>query len=42
MYNVDGQNISPNEIVDITPEEGQIPVSFTLVPNWEALVFPKN
>ena len=42
MYNVDGQNISPSEIVDITPEEGQIPVSFTLVPNWEALVFPKN
>ena len=33
MYNVDGPNISPSEIVDITPEEGQILVSFTLVPN---------
>ena len=42
MYNVDGQNISPSEIVDITPEEGQIPVSFTLVPYWEALAFPKD
>ena len=42
MYNVDGPNISPSETVDITPEEGQIPVSFNLVPNWEALVFPKD
>ena len=42
MYNVDGPNISPNEIVNITPGEGQIPVSFTLEPNWEALAFPKD
>ena len=28
MYNVDGPNISPNEIVNIAPGEGQIPVSF--------------
>ena len=42
MYNVDGPNISPSEIVDITPGEGQIPVPFTLVPNWEALAFPKD
>ena len=33
---------SPNEIVNITPGEGQIPVSFTLEPNWEALAFPKD
>ena len=42
MYNVDGPNISPSEIVNIAPGEGQIPVSFTLEPNWEVLVFPKD
>ena len=42
MYNVDGPNISPNEIVNIAPGEGQIPVSFTSEPNWEALAFPKD
>ena len=42
MYNVDGPNISPNEIVNVAPGEGQIPVSFTLEPNWEALEFPKD
>ena len=42
MYNVDDPNVSPSEIDDITPEEGQILVSFTLVPNWEALAFPKD
>ena len=42
MYNVDGPNISPNEIVNITPGKGQIPVSFTSEPNWEALAFPKD
>ena len=39
MYNVDGPNISPNEIVNIAPGEGQIPVCFTSKPNWEALAF---
>ena len=42
MYNVDGPNISPNEIVNIAPGEGQIPVSFTLEPNREALAFLKD
>ena len=42
MYNVDGPNISPSEIVNIVPREGQIPVSFTSKPNWEALAFPKD
>ena len=42
MYNVDGPNISPNEIVNIAPGEGQIPVSFTSEPNWKALAFPKD
>ena len=33
MHNVDGSNISPSEIVNIAPGEGQIPVSFTSEPN---------
>ena len=42
MYNVDGPNISPTEIVNIVYGEGQIPVSFTSETNWEALAFPKD
>ena len=42
MYNIDGPNISASEIVNIAPGEGQIPVSFTSEPNWEALAFPKD
>ena len=42
MYNVDGPNMSPNEIVNITPGKGQIPVSFISEPNWEALAFRKD
>ena len=41
MY-VDGPNISPSEIVNIAPGKGQIRVSFTSEPNWEALPFPKD
>ena len=41
MHNIDGSNISPSEIVNIAPGEGQIPVSFTSEPDWEALSFPK-
>ena len=33
---------SPSEIVNIVPGEDQIPVSFTLEPNWDALAFPKG
>ena len=42
LYNVDGPNISPSEIVNIASGEGQIPVSLTFEPNWEALAFPKD
>ena len=42
MYNVDGPNIFPNEIVNIAPVEGEIPVSFTSEPNWEASAFLKD
>ena len=38
-YNVDRLNISPSEIINIALGEGQIPVRFTLEPNWEALAF---
>ena len=37
MYNIDGSNISSNEIVNIAPRKGQTPVSFALELNWEAL-----
>ena len=33
---------SPNEIVNIAAGEGEIPVSFTSEPNWEASAFPKD
>ena len=37
MYDVDdGPNISSCQNVNIVPAETQIPVSFTLEPNWEA------
>ena len=42
MCNVDGPNISPSEIVNIAPGEGQVPVCFTSEPNWEAPAFPKD
>ena len=42
MYSVNGPNIPPSEIINIAPGEGQIPVSFTLEPNWEALAFLKT
>ena len=42
MYNVDGPNIAPNEVVNIVPGEGQIPVSFTSEPNWGTLACPKD
>ena len=42
MYNVDGPNISSSYIMIVATGEGQIPVSFTLEPNWEALAFPKD
>ena len=34
--------LSANEIVNIAPGEGQIPVIFTSEPDWEALSFPKD
>ena len=42
LHNVYGPNISTDETVNIVPGEGQIPVSFTSEPNWEAIAFPKD
>ena len=42
LHNVDGPNISPSGIVNIAPRAGQIPISFTSEPNYEALAFPKD
>ena len=42
IYNVNGPNISPSEIVNIAPGEDKILVSFTSEPSREALAFPKD
>ena len=42
MYNIDGQKISPSEIVSIACGEDQFLVFFTLESNQEALAFPKD
>ena len=42
MYDINVPSIFSSEIVNIAPREGQIPVCFTLEPNWEALAFPKD
>ena len=41
MY-INGPNISPSEFAKMTPGEGEIPVSFTLEPNWKAPALPKD
>ena len=35
------ETLSPSEIVNIAPGEGQIPVSFNSEPNWDAHAFSK-
>ena len=42
LHEIAGPNISSIEIINIAPAEGQIPVSFTPEPNWEASAFPKE
>ena len=36
-----GPSVSTEQILDIAPAEGQIPVSATSQPDWEAMAFPK-
>ena len=42
LHNIDGPNISAEDVVNIAPGEGQIPVSVSSEPDWEALAFPKD
>ena len=42
LHEKDGPSISANQVLNIAPGEGQIPVSFTTEPKWEALAFPKD
>ena len=42
LQNIDGTDISVDGVLNITPAEGQLPVSFTSEPNWEGLAFPKE
>ena len=42
MYDKEGPNVSAEELINIAPGEGNIPVSFTSEPNWEALCFVKE
>ena len=42
LQRVDGPSIDTNEILNIAPSEGQIPVSARSEPNWEPLAFPKE
>ena len=42
LQNIDGPDISVDDVVNIAPAEGQLPVSFTSEPNWKASAFPKE
>ena len=41
LQNIDGPSVTPAQLSP-APDEGQIPVSFTTEPNWEALTFLKD
>merc|ERR1712142_1374128 len=38
----DGPRITSDQIVEIAPGEGQIPISYSTEPNWEPLAFVKH
>ena len=42
LHNINGTNIEAGEVLNLAPAEGQIPVSFTSEPDWEALAFVKE
>ena len=42
MHDIDGPNISAEEVLNIAPCENQIPTSSRTEPNWEPLAFPKH
>ena len=41
LQNIQGLGILPQQAVNITPGEGQIPLHHSNEVNWEALAFPK-
>ena len=41
LHNLEGPSILPEQVVNIAPGEGQIPVYHSNEENWEALAFPK-
>ena len=42
LHNENGTNVSSGEVLNVAPGEGQIPVSFSSEPDWEALAFIKE
>ena len=42
LHDINGTSVRPGEVLNITPGENQIPVSFTQEPNWEAVAFVKE
>ena len=42
LYDINGPNVSLEQVVNIAPGEGQIPISHHDDENWEALLFPKQ
>lgn len=42
LHNINGTNVEAGEVLNLAPAEGQIPVSFTSEPDWEALAFVKE
>ena len=42
MQNVHGPDISVEDIVDVAPGEGKIPINRSMEPNCEPLAFPKH
>ena len=41
LHKIEGPSILPEEVVNIAPDEGQIPVYHSNEENWEALAFPR-
>ena len=42
LDDINGTSVRPGEVLNITPGENQIPVSFTQEPDWGALAFVKE
>ena len=42
LHEIDGPSVLQNQIINIAPGEGNIPVSFSSEPSWEAFFFQRN